>query len=59
MAKDRIQRRDYATGLTALFVLSIMLLPVGGVILLGLLAPFWIAVLLIMAILSPFRKIRK
>lgn len=58
MSKDGVRRRDYATGLVALFVLGIALLPVGGVIVLGLLAPFWIAGLLVMAIVSVFRPRR-
>ena len=58
MARSSARRRDYAAGLVALFVLGIALLPVGGVILLGLLAPFWIAGLILMAIASPFRPRR-
>lgn len=58
MASNGVRRRDYATGLIALFLLGIALLPVGGVIVLGLLAPFWIAGLLVMTIISVFRTRR-
>jgi hypothetical protein len=58
MTGSGVRRRDYATGLAALFILGIALLPVGGVIILGLLAPFWIAGLLVMAIASLFRPRR-
>ena len=59
MARDRIARKDYATGLVALFILGIVLLPVGGVIILGLLAPFIIVGLIIMAIASLFTGHRR
>ncbi len=58
MARNDVRRRDYVTGLVAMFVLGIVLLPVGGVIILGLLAPFWIAGLLVSAVVSMFRPRR-
>ena len=56
MSGDRIARKDYATGLISVLVLGIVLLPVGGVIIVGLLAPFIISGLLVMAILSMFTR---
>jgi len=56
MTRNRIRRRDYATGLSGIVLLAIVLLPVGGVIVLGLLTPFIIAGLLIMAAISLFTR---
>lgn len=56
MNRSGIQRRDYATGLVALFFLAIVLLPVGGVLLLGLLAPIWITALIVGALASMFKR---
>lgn len=63
MSRDRIRRRDAATGLVGLFLLGIVLLPVGGVIIIGLLAPILIAGLIVglivMAIASLFTGRRR
>jgi hypothetical protein len=56
MTRNQVRRRDYATGLVGVFLLLIVLLPVGGVIVLGLTAPLWIAAVLVLAVVSLFRR---
>lgn len=56
MSKSTVSRMDYATGFIFLFLLLIFLLPVGGVAILGLLAPIWIAGLIALATISVFRR---
>ena len=56
MTGKRVTRRDYATGLVSLFIMGLVLLPVGGVIIVGLLTPFLVAGLLIAVVASLFRR---
>jgi uncharacterized membrane protein YphA (DoxX/SURF4 family) len=59
MSRDRFGRKDYATGMVAVLVLGIALLPVGGVIIVGLLTPFIIFGLLIITSASLFARNRR
>lgn len=58
MSRDRAARKDYVTGLVLLFLLGIVLLPVGGVIVVGLLFPFIVVGAIVLAIVSVFTRRR-
>jgi uncharacterized membrane protein YphA (DoxX/SURF4 family) len=52
MARNLLARKDYATGTVVLSIIAIMLLPVGGIVVLGLLAPFIIVGLIVTTLAS-------
>lgn len=56
MTRDRVRRRDHATGFMGIALLGIVLLPVRGMIIRGLLTPFVSVGLLIMAVASLFTR---